>query len=875
MEATPLTCKDEARRLLAREKRWTGIDFVEVINDQTQLHLCVHFFGEIPEGIAAEDIRIEGGLRVRDIRVDKLEYPQSNDPEKEDCLRVTVDRPGDFSIYTLRIPGAEDCQRENERFPNFDPRYSSAEFSFKVGCPSELDCKSAEVCPPEKHDEPEINYLAKDYATFRQLILDRLSLLMPDWQERHVPDIGIALVELLAYVADYLSYYQDAVATEAYLGTARKRISVRRHARLVDYHMHEGCNARTWITIETTQDVTDSGIKLCDVFFTTSAGDNHEEVFEPLAADLDAPLQLYALHSTLYFYTWGNEECCLPRGATQATLKYDRTSPEEPVSKPSQSDPSTPPSKPAERTSVPDSEVSRSESEVNLKVGDILIFEEVKGPKTGNASDADISRRWAVRLTKVEEGFDPLRDQPIVEIEWQKEDALPFPFCISARLPAPDCTLVEDISVARGNVILVDHGETVDEPEELGQVEEKGAIGECACEGSAVEVTYLPDTFEPVLKQTPLTFSEPLAKGSLPASSVLKQDARKALPQFILTGLPGLCQDAGDQGEPKAREGIDAEDPEWKWYPQTDLLSSEGGDQDFVVEVDDDGYAHLRFGDGDVGRMPEACTIFTARYRVGNGPAGNVGADMITKINFRNQSLSGLTLNPRNPLPAQGGTAPESIAEVKLFAPGAFRKELQRAIVADDYAQIVEREFSSKIQGAGASLQWTGSWYEAQVAVDPFGSEVVDERLRRQVEGRLHRYRRMGHDVKVHPAGYVPLDIELQVCVLPHYLRGQVEAALLDLLSDHRLPDGTLGFFHPDNLTFGEGIYVSKLVAAVQAVPGVESVRVTAFERAREGDQGELEAGVLPLGPLEVAQLDNDPNFPEHGTLKLVMGGGR
>ena len=58
---------------------------------------------------------------------------------------------------------------------------------------------------------------------------------MPDWQERHVPDLGIALVEVLAYVGDYLSYYQDAVATEAYLDTARRRISVRRHARLVDY----------------------------------------------------------------------------------------------------------------------------------------------------------------------------------------------------------------------------------------------------------------------------------------------------------------------------------------------------------------------------------------------------------------------------------------------------------------------------------------------------------------------------------------------------------------------------------------------------------------------------------------------------------------
>jgi hypothetical protein len=49
---------------------------------------------------------------------------------------------------------------------------------------------------------------------------------------------------MLAYAADQLSYYQDAVATEAYLGTARRRTSARRHARLVDYFMHDGANAR-------------------------------------------------------------------------------------------------------------------------------------------------------------------------------------------------------------------------------------------------------------------------------------------------------------------------------------------------------------------------------------------------------------------------------------------------------------------------------------------------------------------------------------------------------------------------------------------------------------------------------------------------------
>jgi predicted phage baseplate assembly protein len=325
-------------------------------------------------------------------------------------------------------------------------------------------------------------------------------------------------------------------------------------------------------------------------------------------------------------------------------------------------------------------------------------------------------------------------------------------------------------------------------------------------------------------------------------------------------------------GQPKIREGISADSTQWLWHPQRDLLESQGRDQHFVVETDNDGRAHLRFGNGELGSTPEACMILTARYRVGNGPAGNVGADTITTVLFRKTSLSGPTLRPRNPLPARGGTAPEPMAEAKLFAPGAFRKE-QRAVIADDYAR--QAEHNVKVQHAGASLRWTGSWYAAHVAVDALGSEPADEPLLDDIKRSLYRYRRMGHDLEVRQARYVPLEIELQVCVLPHYLRGHVEAALRDVFSNRALPDGGLGFFHPDNLTFGEGIYLSKLVAVAQAVPGVESVQVTCLQRLGEGDRGERKEGILRLGPLEVAQLDHDPSFPEHGTLKLNMGGGR
>ena len=138
--------------------------------------------------------------------------------------------------------------------PNLDPLLSAVDFSFKVECPSDFDCQTSCVCPPEPRSTPDIDYLAKDYASFRQLMLDRMSVLLPQWKERNPADMGVALVELLAYVGDHLSYQQDAVATEAYLGTARRRVSVRRHARLVDYFMHDGANARAWVQVQVSAD---------------------------------------------------------------------------------------------------------------------------------------------------------------------------------------------------------------------------------------------------------------------------------------------------------------------------------------------------------------------------------------------------------------------------------------------------------------------------------------------------------------------------------------------------------------------------------------------------------------------------------------------
>ncbi|MCB1940397.1 MAG: baseplate J/gp47 family protein, partial [Rhodocyclaceae bacterium] len=79
-------------------------------------------------------------------------------------------------------------------------------------------------------------------------------------------------------------------------------------------------------------------------------------------------------------------------------------------------------------------------------------------------------------------------------------------------------------------------------------------------------------------------------------------------------------------------------------------------------------------------------TEFTARYRIGNGPDGNVGAGAIAHAGTKEAAIVAVS----NPLPASGGVAPESAAQLRRRAPQAFRTQ-QRAVTPADYAEVTER----------------------------------------------------------------------------------------------------------------------------------------------------------------------------------------
>ncbi len=1086
-------CNQNRKSAVLQSPTLNGIDYLEVLDHDAiplKQTLLVHCLRPALAALTADNVLVAGGESVTKIGLDWVApasappptrtTPQEQAfftslPDAANVLLIRTDKTGDFSPYILRLVKSV-SQAEEDPFAvtevpiGFDPQLAEVGFSFKVECGPDFDCAPQPPdCALESLPAPPINYLAKDYGSFRTLILDRLNQLLPAWGGSSEADLGVAMAELIAYGGDSLSYQQDAVATEAYLETARKRVSLRRHAFLVDYHVHDGCNARAWIQLRVAGNPGDAVFleRSLTRFYTHAAGmpsslavgsGNEEaallsgiQVFEPL---YDA--FLYPEHNQLTFYTWGDANCCLPAGATEATL-YG--------------------------------------AYPNLKPGDVLVFQEVKGPQTGNPADADIRHRCAVRITNVVTLVDLLFEDktgkvivnnsqqptPVTEIQWSTDDALPFPLCISSTYLDSnfDQQVVTDVSVAYGNLVLADHGlsfagcdlGTVPSPQ-LWFPPDRAAD---RCQPSLPKPLAV--RFRPQVQESPLTQAVPLEIVSLPGSgnpvtptvvslagggSVALKDSNHhscltlratdpagwpqyfgvvsvansvhpanfdlavvynppggaagihaqvvleklgdlsfniaspnyapaqinsqsrflrvppsyppASPPTAYPGPPTMLTNSGsvdlldtannpylrvsaltpsgwssafgvsalpdpqnasnfelnivynpssglgvatpviverfrnlslstaagqinpqsvliriDSFSQTAHPTLSASelanvDPNTAvaaislignlnglssyWTPRQDLLESGESDLTFVVEVESDGAARLRFGDNLNGRTPETGTRFTADYRVGNGTAGNVGADSLIFL----ASADARILSCRNPLPAAGGTDQETADQIRRRAPHAFLTQ-ERAVTLADYE--ARTDTSPQVEQSVATLRWTGSWYTVFVAVEPKGGGNLGRALKKSLKRNLERYRLAGQDLELDSPDYVSLEIALEICVDPDYFQSDVQQTLLQVLSNRLLLDGRKGLFYPDNFTFGQTVYLSSVYVAARSVAGVRAVVATKFQPQGFDDPQFLARGEIAIGELQVARLENDPSYPDHGRLTLLLEGGK
>ncbi len=821
-----MSAPDRITALLGQD-RVTGIDFIYVHPDQMKLDI---FFlrkvsdlitiPQLPASLTATDIKIYSPESfLPEIEVDTIigwQLP-ADGPH---VLQIKTKQPGDFSLYNFII-------NDNR----IDPYFNDISFSFKANCPSDLDCKPPEhECPPEELIDFPIDYLARDFWSYRSALLDFASLRYPDWADRLEADAGVMMAELMSALGDEMAYYQDRVSREAYLETATQRRSIRRHARLVDYHMQDGLGASGWLDF-----TMDAGILALpagkNVFSLSDdntrvdfeVGKNIHEIYLGKTYTVAAASNEFAPH------LWDEDDTCLPVGSTELYI-----------------------------TGHHNADLAFNDFPTGGKGGRWVLL------KTNPTDPAQPQRSQLVRLTTVTDTTDPVFNVNITHLVWEDEHALTNEF---------DLTHL----TVRGNIVPATAGKT----ETAFFMVEDTISSLTPLQITAFGDVYKGETVNRLGHDETNVHLFTLPKSqSQPLVYLGKENLHYNLPEIIVEEMIFLAGNWIPKSPPQA---------DWE-YRNTlvGVLSSKPIDNHYTLddgswqrvvgyqrtgeEIEHLDYAMnngvtVRFGDGEFGKIPDKGTVFKVRYRLGGTRRSNIAADTLKNLEPK---ISGVAVT--NPLPSSGGMDPETPAELRQLAPDAFRAVTYRAVRPEDYAEAAER--LPWVQKAGSVFRWTGSWLTAFVTPDPKGKVVLETANRVDLTNQLNRFRQAGREVNVQDPVYASIDLEIEICVAADAYSGQVKEKVFIAMMGKKGLRPQEGYFSPDRFTFGTFLERSTLEAAIQDVPGVKAIEKIYFRRRGWFEKRLFAELSYDPGKNTIIRIANDPLHPEQGTLKLYTHGG-
>lgn len=838
------------------------IDIDPITNKpKDEASLEVHFYNKnyLPEiclsAAAPRDIfPISGGTRVRaggatgQVQVTSITQPNAT----QSVLKLVVKPIGDYSTYTLGL--------STVGMPNtmIDPLFSEIRFKFRPGCFNNNCAPEWEAALPPI-EEPVIDYRAKDYGSFRQAMITAMSSRVPGWQPTSEADLDMVLAELFSVAADELSDYQDRVMNEAYFASARKRVSTARHARLMDYHIHQGSQASTWLALEIGHDASITKLfKLkpepgAGKVLKSWAGDSlvsggiKKETESSVVFIMRNETQIHQYLNNIGLYTWSNTITALKAGSTWADLRLDNDLYLDNLVK--------------DHVPLPEAEVKKVRDLINNGIAKYLLIQEHLNPRTGKVNGRNPAKRQFLKLIpgKAEVVFDPISIQPewILRVRWEKEDALRYDYCFTIDCPADNAGTaigtVDNVSLFHGNLVEVFHGR-----QQTTIFKDEGKLLDFTAPDKPLQFHYEHTRWGAIcrLPEVPLAYRQTKPGGDVPPVSTLA----------VTVNTTG-------------------NDP---WDEMPNLIhsddSAENGDH-FAVETDENRRSVIRFGNGRNGRELLDGAEVTCTYQYGMPLDGNLGADRI--VNFDGSTVPNPLLQLRacwNPFDVTNGIDREPVVENIRRVPEAYRQRQLRAVTLADY--IARAEEIPGVSRASARYAWTGSWRTVCVTIDPVGTNELSYKLRKTVADYLNAFRLIGEDLEIRPPVFVPLDINVVLCAKPDVWPEDIKFVLEQEFSAGWTPDGRKGFFHPDEWTFGQSLHASQIIGRAIRVNGVEHAvgqkvissngeRTISVSIKRWNSPVAAADAMTQLNYNEIIQVMNDPDHMEQGSIKFSVKGGR
>ena len=259
----------------------------------------------------------------------------------------------------------------------------------------------------------------------------------------------------------------------------------------------------------------------------------------------------------------------------------------------------------------------------------------------------------------------------------------------------------------------------------------------------------------------------------------------------------------------------------------TSLFLASGGTQTVFEKTYTGGFGCvLTFGDGVRGRLPTPGTSFVVTYRTGGGGNGNIARGTLnTTIKCFNNGVNPIDATLSNTTKGSGGTAAESVAHAKRYAPYFFRTQY-RAVTGEDY-NVLANSFvgtGGSTAKAMASLRTNGA---AANVIDLFvlskASDTQLERasvaMKKELLDYFQNYKMLTDDIVISDGVVRTLDLVATLFI------DKSNKRFIESIQQ-KAADKLLEFFNVDNLGFGQKISMSDVNNFMLTVPEIRFFKV-------------------------------------------------
>ncbi|WP_296425900.1 hypothetical protein [Yoonia sp.] len=822
----------------------TGVDFLWV-NPANHRELAVFFVVE-PNALTRPinplstefTVTITGHEDDRVIAADSYTWVSRVDATGATRLTLTIltQADGGFQIYTLQVTDTPDDLGSSR----IDPFCDTLDFSFKQGCPSPFDCAATTDCPPSEIIDYPVDYLARDFESFRAALSTFAADRYPDRDIDMPADFGAMVFEMFAALGDEFAFIQDGFKREGHLETLRERRSFSQLARLLDYRPDPGQSASGLIVarlyagttrpLGTVADCIDlpAGVRVW-----ADQEDRPPVPFEvgDSVAQMVAGVPAYPLHThwtDLAVYQPDPHTPCLERGARSLLLNN------------------------ADLLSGPFPPDVLAANIGGYWQGKTLLIE-----TRPDAPDAPVRRHLVTLDQPAVQMNDPLTGAgPLTWLHWREEDALPWgvdqgrAFVSANLVPIRAGALRhEDFVVGQSaDPALATLPRSLERQGPMDQAGNRPVIHRHSLAATAVDG----------LDWTRLTDAAGAVRYT-PAAMLLQldPDAGMAVLTDWRVGDAPLSLAATDEGA-TMEPGL---------YGAVARFTRNGQRIVHHDYIGDPGYT-LRFGDGTFGRLPTDGDVFRLFWRSGPGRTSNVPADTIARISPPDGApppvmpLPPQVLQIRNPFALTNGRDPQSLDLAKRIAPAAFKERTFRAVRNADYRAQAER--LEWVTDAGAVTRWTGTWATTFVSADPKGAFTITPERMAQLRTRMGAVRQVGRPVITRQPVFVALDLRIAICPVPGYAFGDVSQRVL-----RALDPASGGYFHPDRFTFGQPLRRPDLEAAIGRVAGVRAVFDIMIRQRGSVNWTLFNTPRITVADNRNLKVENNPDRPGQGSIQI------